>query len=167
MPTDEDAVDEPAASTAPRYNLMDRDVQPPGYNVYREKKESFTDCIWHCYPAECCMCLYVMKEKGGCPAGCLGTINVQLYTCCTYVPCGRCCPGRRWPCCAIGECGETNPCCPMRGVTFIDEMYMDNRGPGWVMQAKSNAHTLDIFTALANAKFKNETYKGPALVKPC
>ena len=62
MPTDEDAVDEPAASTAPRYNLMDRDVQPPGYNVYREKKESFTDCIWHCYPAECCMCL--LRHEG-------------------------------------------------------------------------------------------------------
>ena len=64
---------EPVAPAAPRYNLMDRDVQPPGYNVYREKKEGFTDCAWHLWPAEICMCYYVAKEKGGCcsPSGCL------------------------------------------------------------------------------------------------
>ena len=45
----------------PKPNLMDRDVQPDGYNVYREKKESFMDCTWHCLPAECCMCYYVVR----------------------------------------------------------------------------------------------------------
>ena len=32
-------------------------------------------------------------------------------------------------------------------------MMMSQRGPGWVMQAKSNAHVLDIFTFVSQSMF--------------
>ena len=59
----------PAAAQPKPSRLMNRDVQPSGYNVYREKKESFTDCTWHCLPAECCMCYYVVRLLASNPVG--------------------------------------------------------------------------------------------------
>ena len=147
--------------SAPRYNLMDRDVQPPGYNVYREKKEGFTDCTWHVLPAECCMWYYVCRHKqregGSCCAGLLGACNSIIYSCCCYVPHGRFCPGRRCPCC-VGQCGETL-CCPLSGPAFIDRINMNNRGPGWVKQAKSSAQFLDHFSATAEDNWGAEAAK--------
>ena len=117
----------------PVYDLMDRSVQPPGYNLYREKKESFTDCTWHCSFAECCMCYYVFREKGHCPGSCLGTLNAQLYFCCMFVPLGRFCPGRTHPCCCCKCAQSPGQCCSTIGcLAPHDRAIYKHVGPGWV-----------------------------------
>ena len=40
-----------SVAPAPSNNQMNRDWTPPGPGwVYREKKETFSDCVWHVYP---------------------------------------------------------------------------------------------------------------------
>ena len=71
--------------SAPQYNLMDRDVQPPGYHVYREEKETFGDCIWHLSLAECCFWVFPCLDGlvGRSPLTCcLGSVNACCYCSC-------------------------------------------------------------------------------------
>ena len=153
---------------APRYNMMDRDVQPPGYNVYRETKEGFTDCTWHVLPAECCLWYPICRSNqhnGSSQPLCnspiaalLKTSYAIIYNCCCYIPHGRFCPGRRCPCC-VGQCGETL-FCATRGTQFIDQIYMDTRGPGWVKHATSSAQFLDQFGTSCDDKLRDEEEEG-------
>ena len=145
---------------------MDRNCNRPGW-VYREKRESLTDCTWHFYP-ECCMACGVMKdtldaivEQNGGVGPCTPTngggiawlLNVPKiwcltfmhiapsgasvcpYVCCIYIPCGRFCPGRQWPCLA---CGPTQGCgpegCGQEFCKYADAVALsqDSVGPGWV-----------------------------------
>lgn len=129
---------------APRYNIMDRNVQPPGYHVYREKKETYAEGIWHLSLAECCFWVFpcldacldfylngiILNEC--CPSSlncCLGLVNSCVYYCVIYVGFGRFCPGRRYPCCCEYPCW---PCEYVESLAAIDQLMMQDLGPGWI-----------------------------------
>ena len=159
---------QPVEAAPPSNNRMDRNCDRPGW-VYRETRETFTDCTWHVYP-ECCMPYDFAKghmeavkeanggilwtlDSGGAPLQCADLpLLVKIwcltsleyakaatppcqYLCCVYVPYGRFCPGRRWPCLA---CGPTEGCGPQGcGQDFckaVDTMALSQAsiGPGWV-----------------------------------
>ena len=155
---------QPTEAAPPSNNRMDRNCDRPGW-MYREKRETFTDCTWHIYP-ECCLACCACKDTldaiveqnegvgpctptdGGGIAWLLNLPKIWFYTCiqvapagasmcpyvcCIYIPYGRFCPGRQWPCLA---CGPTKGCGPQGcgACEILDAMALSQAsvGPGWV-----------------------------------
>ena len=63
--------------------------------------------------------------------------SVCPYVCCIYIPYGRFCPGRQWPCCLT--CGPTQVsgpqgCCGHDSCKALDAIFLSQAavGPGWV-----------------------------------
>ena len=62
MPSSVSLVDGAEATMPPSNNQMNRDWTPPGPGwVYREKKETFSDCVWHLIP-DCFMSCGVLMD---------------------------------------------------------------------------------------------------------
>ena len=141
-PDDAEAFDEGGdeKTEAPIYDLMDRTTQPPGYAVFREARGSGA------HPCECCVLngavyrevVYGRNESPLClcfPCCCHAAIlNALIYSLCVHVPCGRACPGRRWPCCACAFAQPGGLGSGPRSVCHFDDRIRDSMGPGWTKE---------------------------------
>ena len=72
-----------------------------------------------------------------CPRALPSLCGVCQYMCCVYLPSGRFCPGRQYPC----ACGDASPssdhCSP--SLRRMDAAYLSERsmGPGWICTSGS------------------------------